>query len=748
MTRMSAPSSPQPAAVRPPAPPAGPVSNMTPLDPVKLLKKYAWLLTIAAVIGGAAGVGGFFIWLKFWPSYVAQVLFEIKPAEMDPSQLYPSGERSDEFERFVMTIQNRLVSETIMDKVARDPRLPVEAPNWCKPYMDGQGLNYIEAAEALKESVSARPVSGTSLLALTATAGNATDVTALAKLVKETFINDINSMTTVSANSQKQIIRDAITDIERQLTDLNDRRARRVTEEQVDSLDDKETALGQQQRLKLTQLAEVNQVITQLNALIQQMESMRASEAGITYSDSQRQSAAQDPIVMGLRQQLNATQVELQQLRQSGVKDEHREFKRMQARIDSIQQQITQATEEALARNFDAEYDGYMNELRKYQAQNEKLTTESEELRIQLADLTRTISELEDIDRTINELIAAKQTQQDNLANLTQQANRQTAGRVAMVQAERKPNQVSQPKLLLTVPAGIFLFAGAVGGVVVLRELLDQRVKGPSDVTLLPRAKVIGMVPSSDEDPSVGANVSTVFRDAPSSVVAEHFRQLRTTVVKHLQRHGFKSLVVLGGMPGSGASTVVTNLGLACAGTDLRVLIVDGNFRRPAQHRLLKVSEGPGLADLLAGLAKLDDVITHVPGQAKLDAIPVGSSEHRVYERLGAAQMTEFLNSVKDRYDVILIDVAPALVSGDGLAVANRADASMLVVRALGETRGMVARLRNDLDDCRAELLGVLVNAVRSAAGGYMRQNIRVSRAYHTPGVKVGESIDYQPAKE
>lgn len=721
---------------------------MTPLDPVKLLKKYAWLLATAAVIGAAAGVGGFFIWLKFWPSYVSQVYFEIKPAEMNPEELYGSGERSDEFERFLATIQSRLISDTIMDKVARDPRLPVEAPTWCKPYMSGGQLNYIEAADGLKDSIGARPVSGTSLLALTATAGNAADVTALAKLVKEQFMSDIQTSTTVSANSQKQIIRDAIGDIERQLTDLNDRRARRLTEDSVDSLDEKESALGQQQKLVLTQLAEVNQIITQLNARVQQMEQMRASEAGITYTDVQRQAASQDPIVMGLRQQLNAAQVELQQLRQSGVKDEHREFKRMQARIDSIQQQISDATEEALARNFDAEYDGYLRDLKTYQAQNQKLTGESEELRVKLSDLNRTIKELEDIDRTIEELIAAKQSQQDNLTSLTQQANRQTAGRVALFQPERKPNQVSQPKLMITVPAGVVLFAGLVGGVVVLRELLDQRVKGPSDVTLLPRARVIGMVPSSDEDPSVGANVSTVFRDAPSSVVAEHFRQLRTTVVKHLQRHGFKSLVVLGGMPGSGASTVVTNLGFACASTDLRVLIVDGNFRRPAQHRLLKVAEGPGLADHLAGLAKVDDVIAHVPGQAKLDVVPVGSSEHRVYERLGAAQMTDFLNAVKDRYDIVLIDVAPALVSGDGLAVANRADSSMLVVRALGETRGMVARLRNDLDDCRAELLGVLVNAVRSAAGGYMRQNIRVSRAYHTPGVKVGESVDYQPAKE
>jgi len=721
---------------------------MTPLDPVKLLKKYVWLLIGSAVVGAVLGVVSHFLLLWFYPTYTAEVIFDIKPADAPIEMIYSDAGRADEFERFMATQQQRMVSESVLDRVARDPRLPQEAPEWAKRYISQGQVNYIKAAMDLEEIVSARIVQGTSYITLRVKWRKPKDVTALAKLVREAYLTDIRSTTNITVAEAREVIQNTIRDIEQQISDLNDRRARALREQTVDSLDDKSSALGQQQTLVLNQLAVVNQTITQLNSLLAEMERMRSSETGITYSDTQRAAAEQDPIVLNLRQQLKMMETEMQQLRQRGFLPGHYEFKRMQARVDSIKQQISSSIEEALARNFDAEYDQLKRDLLTYQAQQEKLTAEAEALRTQLADLNKTISEIEDIDRRVNELIAAAQEASDSLAKLNQQAARETASRVAVAQTERQPNQVSFPKLIMMLPGGVVLFTGLVGGIVVLRELLDQRVKGPSDITLLPKARVLGMIPSSEEDPAAGKGVETVFRSASSSVVAEHYRQLRTAVLKTMQRQGHKSLVVVGGMPGSGASTVVANLGLACSSADLKVLIVDANFRRPKQHRLFQTAEAPGLADYLAGLSSTDEVIFHVEGESKLDLVPVGSAEHRVYERLGAHQMSEFLAAVSDRYDLVLIDVAPALVSGDGMAIANRADASMLVVRALGETRGMVARLRNELDDCRAEHIGVLVNAVRSAAGGYMRQNIRASRAYHTPGATVGASVDEAPEKD
>lgn len=725
-----------------PAPGGGGTSSMAPIDPIKLLKKYQWVLVVAVVIGAVLGVVAHFTFLKLHPTYTAEVIFEISSPQDDVGTIWSDGSRSDELERFMMNQKEMMVSDSLLETVARDPRLAFEAKNWVKPYIRGGAVNPSDALDGLRDAVSAKVISGTSFIRLVVKAQQPDDVTAMAKLIREQYRAELVRQTNVQVDEQGRVIKDTIRDLELEQGSLEDQRARLLRENTVDSLDNRTAALGQQQAIVLQQMAQGAQYLTQYQSRLSDMEAMRTSEAGITYSDSQRQAANQDSLVLGQRQQVKFLETEMQAMRERGIKAGHREYKRLQAQLDSTKQKLTDLMEETLARSFDAEYDEYQRQLRFYQAENQRLSASAEGLRTELADLNKTLEELDDIDRKMNELISALQVEKTKLADLSQRAKLRTASRVNAVLLERRPSQPSFPKLMMMVPAGVFLFAGLVGGVLLLRELLDQRVKGPSDIALLPRTRVIGMVPALEEEDSRGHKVEMIFCDAPACVVSEHFRQLRTTVVKHMQRNQHRSLVVIGGMPGSGASTVVANLGLACAAMDLKVLLVDANFRRPRLHRMFDLKDGPGVADVLAGLESIDDAVQHAEGRANLDILSVGTAEHRVYERLGGAQMGEFLGSTAGKYDLVLIDTAPAMVSGDGMAIANRADASMLVVRAFGETRGMVARLRNELGDCRAEMLGVLINAVRSAAGGYMRQNIRASRAYHTPGMKVGESVD------
>jgi capsular exopolysaccharide synthesis family protein len=182
-------------------------------------------------------------------------------------------------------------------------------------------------------------------------------------------------------------------------------------------------------------------------------------------------------------------------------------------------------------------------------------------------------------------------------------------------------------------------------------------------------------------------------------------------------------------MPGSGATSVVSNLALALAAADKRVLIIDANFRRPALHRVFGVQEAPGVADVLCAGKSLESAVQKT-STANVDVLSVGSKELRVVERLAASANGDLLARAKAEYDVILIDVAPAVVAGDGLALAQRVDASVLVVRAMADKRGMVSRIRNELGDARAEFMGVIVNGVRSSAGGYMKGNIRAAAEY------------------
>jgi capsular exopolysaccharide synthesis family protein len=267
-----------------------------------------------------------------------------------------------------------------------------------------------------------------------------------------------------------------------------------------------------------------------------------------------------------------------------------------------------------------------------------------------------------------------------------------------------------------------------VGGLVFVRELIDQRVKGPGDVALIPRARLLGWVPDAAEDPSGQGNVETSLRDRPKGIVAESFRQLRASIVRRVAAGDHRTVLFVGSLPGSGTTTAVLNTALAFASTDKRVLVIDANFRRPALHKALGLQDSPGLADALAGrdLASLVQA-TSTPN---LDLLSAGSKEQRVFERLGAAAMSDVLAKARAAYDIVLIDTAPAVVAGDAMALAQKCDASVLIVRAMAEKRGMIARVKNELTDARAEFLGIVINAVRSAAGGYMKGNIKVASQY------------------
>jgi Mrp family chromosome partitioning ATPase len=101
-----------------------------------------------------------------------------------------------------------------------------------------------------------------------------------------------------------------------------------------------------------------------------------------------------------------------------------------------------------------------------------------------------------------------------------------------------------------------------------------------------------------------------------------------------------------------------------------------------------------------------------------------------VFERFTGSSVAGIFRDLKQRYDLVLIDSTPGVVAGDAIAIAHHCDAVVLVVRALCEKRGLVARLRNQLGDTGAEFLGVVVNAVKPSAGGYFKRNFQVTHEY------------------
>lgn len=724
-------SRPQMPAPPRPGPAPAPAGGGPSLDPIKLFRKYQILLVIASVIGVGFGIALHIGLLKFYPTFKATAFFICYGPQTGAETIEGTQPADrDEFERFTATQALMIKSDPVLRKFVEDPRLEREAPKWTKQFYENGRFNSSLAIEAIKDSLKVRPVAGTQFIEMSLGWRDRNDVAAVVGLMREAYVGSLQAQVGAESTARKEALQQTLRDLERDLKRLQGSKAQLITDGQMDSLDQRYN----EAQSALTQLKEksvqVRLDLESVRVTLANYEAELNAPAGPNYPDELRSQVDVDPVMNSARNLLNSLESELKSLQQSGFGPQHREILLLRAQIDGQKAQMEQLRQTLLADRFAAVIDGTRKAKASLEAQLLDSDTQAKQFQTRLVEITGLQTQIADLDQQIERIIQSSAESSDSLNKLEGIDRLDTAARVVTFQRESVPDQVAFPLIYITVPLGYMFVVGLVGAWIVLRELLDQRVKGPADIAMIPRTRLLGMIASASEDAGT-KNVETTFRDAPHSILSENFRQLRAPLAKRMTGGHYKSLVVIGGMPGTGATAIVSNLAFVYATAEHRVLVIDANFRRPAIHKIFGRAEGPGLADVLAREKTLAQAVQPAQKTGEPDVLSAGTPAHRVFERLGANVMSDVLAQAGETYDIVLIDVPPAVVSGDGLAVANRADAAILVVRAMSEKRGLVARLKNELTESRAEFLGVVINGVRSSAGGYFKRNMRATQDYH-----------------
>ncbi len=731
MTSIQTPRPPASPAPRPGGPtPPGAAPGTVVVDPIKLARKYKWQLIVALFVGIGLGVGAHYALLRLYPIWTAGVVWECLNADRKLGEALPEHTSRDELEKFMATQAQIMMSSTIVEKAAVHPDIQREVPAWRQRYTTGSGgFDQAAAVRELEKRVRAGVMGETQLVRLSYWSNDKGEAAAIANIVAEAYLADRRARVESEQYDRREQLTASIADAEKKIVELQDKRRSMIEQYKVESLNDQINKV-QGTILALTErLIETRASIEAATSQLQRMQAQVASPTGILYDDTMRMAADRDPVVQSIRADINVFRGELDAMNLRGILPSHLDYRSLESRLRGREESYTTEYEKALRRQFDSFMEEMKNAISALQAQGLDLVKQLEVEEGRGTELTKIRSEISDINEQIVALGDRKVKLADELENLRALGMLDSSYRIRVQQRARTPRNVTFPKLFIMIPAGIAVVMGLAVGVILLIEIVDQRVKGASDIAMISRTKVLGVVPHAAEDPAAPARVETVFRDQPSGVLAESFRQARGAIAKQLAQRGHKSLLVVAALPGSGASAVVVNLAYALAASEHRVLIIDANFRRPTISKTLGLQDAPGLADVLANGQTIVGAVqaTDNPNVAVLAA---GSAPNRRVERLATPAMGNLLREAGEAYDTVLIDAAPAIVAGDAVALANRCDASMLVVRAFAEKRGMVARLRNELGECRAEFLGVLVNGVRSSSGGYLRGNIRATHQY------------------
>lgn len=729
---------PSPAPQRPAAggaPAGGAGVGGVAIDPVKLLMKYKYILAGAAGVGMVLGVVVYFLLLKFRPIWTSSAVFEAFTPTTSIVSPVGSGtmESQTEIERFMLTQARQMTREDVLNRVANDPRLSREAPQWTAQFEEGGRIDAPAAVKELQLYVAkTRIIPGTRLIELSASCRWREDSTALAKLLREAYMTELKRVAGSSTQNQRDQIQ---SQLEKFNTELREYQTRRDTLLRDGGLTTIMNEQGSEtlQRLYIlnTQILDVQNQIQLRRVSIKQLQDQLDNPAGVQYTDQIKAEVDESPLIIGIKQNIQGAESELKAMLMRGQTREHREYKITDSRLQGMKQNLEQEREALMLQRFNSNLEQMKIVLQSLENQEREMTKERDTISEKQQVAARTLAQVKDLeDKIVNtqRSVANFTDQQRTLAMLGELP---TNNRVVVASEERMPREVSSPRLTVVLPASMLGVVGLVTALILAIELMDSRVKGPADIAMMPRTKLLGWIPDASEDPSGAGAIETTFRDRPRGVIAENYRQLRSVIAKRLGQGGHKSLVVIGGMPGSGATSVMCNMGLAWAAADKKVLLIDANFRRPGTHRVFALRETPGLADVLSG-SSIEDAIQHT-SDSRLDVLGAGTREKRVFEMFSSERFGQLLTELKARYDLVLIDVAPALVASDGLSIANRTDASCLVVRAMGEKRGLVGRLRNDLTEARGEFLGVVVNAVKPSAGGYIRGNMRATHEYQNP---------------
>ena len=302
------------------------------------------------------------------------------------------------------------------------------------------------------------------------------------------------------------------------------------------------------------------------------------------------------------------------------------------------------------------------------------------------------------------------------------------------------PDPVS-PKKTFNVIVGFVL--GAALGIVIalLRQVLDSTVRQPELLRALTNdAPVLGVIPFE-----ASAKKAPLIVDKNSrSIRAEAFRHLRTSLQFLDVERPVRVVVVTSSVAGEGKSTTATNLAISFADSGRRVLLIDADLRRPRLAEYLGMEHAVGLSNVLAGQVPVDDVL-QTWGDSRLTVLFSGSLPPNPSELLGGSRMAGLLDTLKKRFDVIILDTPPLLpVTDAAVAVAN-ADGAVLVVRHGKTTRAQVVADVRTLTAVDARLLGTVLSMTpKRGENGYGAYGYD---SYHaTASTKLATSRGTDPA--
>ena len=303
---------------------------------------------------------------------------------------------------------------------------------------------------------------------------------------------------------------------------------------------------------------------------------------------------------------------------------------------------------------------------------------------------------------------------------LSPKVNGNPSVEVTTVARATPPEFQSSPNTRLNV------LIAALGGLLLgllaalARQQLDTRIRTREDLP-----DYVGLLTTIDEDRDVRREPVRVLSTGTSRrqrMVHEAFRTLRTNLGFLDLDADVRVIVVTSSVANEGKTTISSNLAAVLAENERTVILVDGDLRRPKISQNLGIEGALGFVDALAGKVDLDEVIQPWAHEG-LFVLPAGSTPPNPAGVLGSRAMKDLLQTLRLRYDYVIIDAPPLLPVTDAAVVAHLADGAILVARYGKTSRHQLAASMRSLSAAQAQILGAVINRATSHRPWMRRAN-------------------------
>ncbi|BBM85431.1 GumC family protein [Candidatus Uabimicrobium amorphum] len=281
-------------------------------------------------------------------------------------------------------------------------------------------------------------------------------------------------------------------------------------------------------------------------------------------------------------------------------------------------------------------------------------------------------------------------------------------------------------------------FLGVMLGVifVFLIEFLDQSIKTVEEVQQLTPARIMGFIPFISPKIFMGKTTHVV-EEKENTNVAEAFRAISTSIFFAEEQTKNKTFVITSALAQDGKTTIFCNLALMMAKAGHKVLLIDGDLRRPRLRRLFELPQGEGFTELLRRDVSSEEVVHKI--NENLSCITSGKIPADPYETIHNSHIKELIRELEHEYDYILIDAPPIGITTDALLLGKKLGGLLFAITVHRTPKRMVKQLIHRMQTLDIELSGLILNDVKGSYSSqlsyYNYYGLYYSKSYYTRGL-------------